>query len=141
MTNLGQGHGRVPDGIVISREFNYAILYDAKVRKDSYTMGTDERAIREYITNNEKSLKKQGYKNIYFMIISSKFSGDHDSEIRNLKIDTNISEILLVETAALLELLEAKFRNPEISLGQEGIQNLLASSGLLTVADIRTFTE
>jgi hypothetical protein len=73
------------------------------------------------------------------MIVSSSFSGDHDSEIRNLKIDTNIREVLLVEAKALLELLEAKFRNPEISLGAEGIQNILASSGLLTASDVRSF--
>jgi len=102
-------------------------------------MGTDERAIREYIAREGDRLRKQGYRNIYFMIISSKFSGDHDSEIRNLKIDTDVREILMVEVTALLVLLEGKFRNPEITLGPDGVQNLLAASGLLTAAEVRAF--
>lgn len=136
---LGQGHGRVPDGVAISPEYRYAIIFDAKVRRDGYTMGTDERAIREYIIREGDRLRRRGYRNIYFMIISSKFSGDHDSEIRSLKIDTNIREIQLVEVSALLVLLEGKFRNPEITLGPNGVQNLLAASGLLTTADVRAF--
>lgn len=136
---LGQGHGRVPDGVAISPEYRYAIIFDAKVRKDGYTMGTDERAIREYIIRQGDHLRRDGYRNIYFMIISSKFSGDHDSEIRSLKIDTNVREIQLVEVSALLLLLEGKFRNPEITLGPNGVQNLLAASGLLTAADVRAF--
>jgi len=136
---LGQGRGRVPDGVAICPEYRYAVIYDAKVRKDGYTMGTDERAIREYIAREGDRLRKQGYRNIYFMIISSKFSGDHDSEIRNLKIDTDVREILMVEVTALLVLLEGKFRNPEITLGPDGVQNLLAASGLLTAAEVRAF--
>lgn len=136
---LGQGHGRVPDGVAISPEYRYAIIFDAKVRKDGYTMGTDERAIREYIIRQGERLRRDGYRNIYFMIISSSFSGDHDSEIRSLKINTNVREIQLVEVSALLVLLEGKFRNPEITLGPNGVQNLLAASGLLTAADVRAF--
>ena len=53
---LGQGHGRVPDGVAICQEYRYAIIYDAKVRQGAYTMGTDERAIREYIANQGERL-------------------------------------------------------------------------------------
>ena len=87
---LGQGHGRVPDGVAICREFHYAIGYDAKVRQQPYAMGTDERAIREYIYNLTDRLKKQGIKQTYFMIISSTFSGDHDDIIRSLKMETDV---------------------------------------------------
>jgi DNA-directed RNA polymerase subunit H (RpoH/RPB5) len=30
---MGQRHGRVPEGIAVSDEFRYAIIYDAKVRQ------------------------------------------------------------------------------------------------------------
>jgi hypothetical protein len=46
---LGQGQGRVPDGRALAHDENYAILWDAKIRGDSYSLGTDDRTIREYI--------------------------------------------------------------------------------------------
>jgi hypothetical protein len=136
---LGQGHGRVPDGVAICREFHYAIGYDAKVRQQPYIMGTDERAIREYIYGLSDRLKKQGIRQLYFMIISSSFSADHDDVIRSLKMDTDVREVLLVEATALVSLLEAKLRDPLLTLGPEGIQRLLADSGILSEADVKEF--
>jgi hypothetical protein len=138
---LGQGHGRVPDGVAVCQEYRYAIIYDAKVRQDPYTMGTDERAIREYITSQGERLRRQGMRNLYFMVISSAFTGKHDDAIRSLKIETNVNEVLLVEVKALLALLEGILRNPDVNLGPDGIQRLLASSGLLTESDVREFLE
>jgi hypothetical protein len=138
---LGQGHGRVPDGVAVCQEYRYAIIYDAKVRQSAYTMGTDERAIREYIANQGERLRRQGMRNLYFMVISSAFTGKHDDAIRSLKIETNVNEVLLVEVKALLALLEGILRNPDVNLGPDGIQRLLASSGLLTETDVREFLE
>jgi hypothetical protein len=138
---LGQGQGRVPDGVAVSQEYRYAIIYDAKVRQNAYTMGTDERAIREYITRQDVPLRRQGMRNVYFMVISSAFSGDHDDAIRSLKIDTNVNEVLLVEVNALLAMLEGRLQNPGVTLGSDGIQRLLASSGLLTESDVREFLD
>jgi len=136
---LGQGHGRVPDGVAISREFRYAIVYDAKVRQSPYTMGTDERAIKEYIINSTDRLRKQGIRFIYFMIVSSSFSGDHDDVIRNLKMETDAREILLVEAVSLISLLEAKLKDPTLTLGPDGIQRLFANSGILRESDVKEF--
>jgi len=138
---LGQGQGRVPDGVAVSQEFRYAIIYDAKVRQKPYTMGTDERAIREYIASQGEKLRRQGMRNLYFMIISSAFTGNHDDAIRSLKIETNVNEVLLVEVKSLLAMLEGKLRNPNVSFGPDGIQRLLASSGLLKEGDVREFLE
>jgi len=138
---MGQGHGRVPDGVAVSDEFRYAIIYDAKVRQQAYTMGTDERAIREYIAGQGERLRKRGIKNLYFMVISSTFTGDHDDAIRGMKIETNVNEVLLVEVKALLVMLEGKLRNPAINLGPDGIQRLLAFSGILTESAVREFME
>lgn len=137
---LGQGHGRVPDGVAICREFHYCIGYDAKVRQQSYTMGTDERAIKEYIIRLSDRLKKQGIKQVYFMVISSSFSGDHDDIIRSLKMDTDVREVLLVEVGALVAMLEAKLRDPLLTLGPEGLQRLFADSGILREVDVREFS-
>lgn len=138
---LGQGRGRVPDGVAVSEEFRYAIIFDAKVRQQAYTMGTDERAIREYIMSQGEKLRRRGIRNLYFMVISSAFTGNHDDAIRGMKIETNVNEVLLVEVAALLAMLEGKLRNPTISLGPDGLQRLLAFSGLLVEGDVREFMD
>ena len=68
---LGQGQGRVPDGQALSLDDSYAILWDAKVRVDRYNMGTDDRAVKEYITTQSREIKKRrGLRNIYYLIVS-----------------------------------------------------------------------
>jgi len=136
---LGQGQGRVPDGIAISDECRYAIIYDTKSRRDGYTMGTDDRAIREYIIQATERLRKGGTRKFYFVIVSSSFCGEFDEVIRSLKTETDIAEVLLIEAPALLILLEEKLRNPELELGANGVQGLLARSGVVTAKDMTDF--
>ncbi|MGB8261898.1 MAG: hypothetical protein WCE75_16160, partial [Terracidiphilus sp.] len=64
---MGQGQGRVPDGRALALDENYAILWDAKARTHGYSLGTDDRAIREYITTQSRELRRR-YRNIYYMI-------------------------------------------------------------------------
>jgi|GEM_PF-6179323 len=47
-----------------------------KVRSGGYSLGTDDRAIREYIFHETERLKRQGIKNVYFLVISSRFKED-----------------------------------------------------------------
>jgi hypothetical protein len=47
---LGQGAGRTPDGIATNYDDSYAIIWDAKSRINGYSMGTDDRTIREYVS-------------------------------------------------------------------------------------------
>lgn len=136
---LGQGHGRVPDGVAVCRESGYAIGYDAKVRQQNYSMGTEERKIREYIMGLTDRMRRQGIRHVYFMLISSAFRDEHDDIIRSLKMETDVREVLLVEAGALVALLEAKLRDPLLTLGADGIQRLFANSGILTEADVREF--
>ena len=138
---LGQGKGRVPDGIAISDEFRYGIIYDAKVREQGYVIGTDERAIREYITNQAPRLRNRGINTLYFLIISSSFVGNPDNTIRSIKIETRINEVILVEVKALLTMLEAKLRNPTLNLGPFGLQRLFASSGVLSNQEVADLLE
>ena len=135
--NLGQGYGRVPDGVAICSEYHYAIIFDAKIRKEGYnTLGTDDRAIKEYIRNHTEILKRRGIRKFYFLIISSKFSADFDDFIRNMKMETDIDEIIFIEANALLLLLEQKLRSNEFGLGPGGLQNFLSQSGIITEKDI-----
>jgi hypothetical protein len=131
---LGQGKGRVPDGKAIANDESYAILWDAKVRADGYSMGTDDRIIREYITTQSRKLKKGRFlRNIYYLIISSSFVADFDDTIRSIKMETDISEVGLMEASALVTMVDAKLRAPlQITLGPDGLQRLFSVSGIVS---------
>src|SRR5258708_21935734 len=136
---LGQGMGRVPDGQAIAVNESYAILWDAKARTDGYSMGTDDRAIRQYIETQSRVLKRgRGVRNIYYLIISSSFSDDFDDLIRSLKMETNVDDVCLLEAKALVAMVDQKLRAPlTVSLGPDGIQRLFSSNGIITAADGR----
>lgn len=139
----GQGTGRNPDGIAKSQRHGYAIIYDAKVRRDGYSINTgDERQFQDYINREVPTLRNQGFKNIYFAVFTSHFSDESRESIRTLKITTDVQEVRLIEADALLALLEHRLRNPSFDLGPgdlsgPGVQDFLAESGILSPADIR----
>ncbi|MGB8252570.1 MAG: hypothetical protein WCF08_05100, partial [Anaerolineaceae bacterium] len=125
--------------VALCKEYPYAIIYDAKINQRAYSIGNDEPADRESIQKIGDRLRKQGFKTIYFMIISNTFNGEYDDATRTLKIETGVNEVLLVEVDALLLVLENKLRDSDINLGPSHIQKLLAASGLLTKDTVRNF--
>jgi hypothetical protein len=135
---LGQGMGRVPDGQAVAQDESYGILWDAKVRAGGYNMGTDDRTIREYIATQSRDLKRRGgLRNIYYLIISSGFTDDFDDLIRSLKMDTNVNEVCLLVSSALVEMVDQKLRSPlTVSLGPDGLQRLFSTSGIITAPDV-----
>jgi hypothetical protein len=135
---LGQGMGRVPDGQAIALDESYAILWDAKVRLGGYKMGTDDRVIREYIATQSRELtRKRNIRNIYYLIISSKFTDDFDDLIRSLKMETDVNEVCLVEAPALVAMVDQKLRSPlDVTLGPDGIQQIFSASGIVTASDV-----
>mgnify|MGYP001607562168 CR=1 FL=1 len=74
VSEYGQGTGRKPDGIAKENQNRYAILIDAKSRKESYKMGTEDRKFIEYIKTFSDYLIKSGFSKKYFLIVSSKFA-------------------------------------------------------------------
>lgn len=136
---LGQGAGRVPDGLATATDESYAILWDAKARQGEYKMGTDDRVIREYVMTQSRELKRKRHlRNLYYFIVSSKFQDEFDDLIRGLKMDTDINEVCLVEAEALVLMIDAKLRYPgQLSLGPDGLQRLFCRSGLLTAHMVR----
>jgi hypothetical protein len=136
---LGQGQGRVPDGRALAIDENYAILWDAKVRANPYSLGTDDRTIREYITTQSRELSRR-YRNIYYVIVSSSFSDDFDDTIASMKMETEVSEVILLEAEALVAIVEAKLRAPlQLTLGPDGVQRFLTKSGGLTATMVREY--
>lgn len=132
---LGQGQGRVPDGRAVEHDNSYAILWDGKVRADGYNMATDDRTIRDYIDTQTRELKRRRtVRNIYYALISSHFADDYEDAVRNLKMETDVNEVVFIEAAALVEMVDAKLRDPQqVTLGPDGIQRLFSASGVLTV--------
>jgi len=136
---LGQGQGRMPDGRALAQDDNYAILWDSKVRGDTYKLGTDDRAIREYINTQSRELRRN-YRKIYYVIVSSSFSDDFEDMIASIKMETDVSEVILLEAEALVAIIEAKLRAPlELTLGLDGLQPFLTKSGILTAAMVREY--
>lgn len=135
---LGQGNGRVPDGWALDLDNSYAVLWDGKIRETGYSMGTDDRVIREYINTQSRDLKRRrSLRNIYYLVVSSGFADDFDDVIRSIKMDTEVNEVCLLEAAALVAIVDAKLRNPlQMTLGPDGIQRLFSSSGIITVDDV-----
>lgn len=136
---LGQGQGRIQDGLAIASDHNYAIFWDAKARQKGYSMGTDDRVVREYITTQSRELKKKRHlRNLYYMIISSSFQDDFDDLIRGLKMETYINEVCLVESDAFVAMVDAKLRDPnQLSLGPDGLQRLFCKGGILSAKTVR----
>lgn len=136
---LGQGQGRVPDGEATAPDDSYAILWDAKAREKPYSMGTDDRAIREYVTTRSRELRRnRSLRNIYYVLVSSTFADDFDDTVRSIKMETEVNEVVLLEADALVAIVDARLRNPrEVTLGPDGIQRLFSSSGILSAEEVK----
>ena len=113
---LGQGSGREPDGVATSVQNNYAIIYDAKVRENGYSMSTDDRAIRDYIETHARRLRDQGTQQIYFLIISSSFSDPDDGTLRDIRETTKVENIVFLSAELLEKLLIIRLREPYLNL-------------------------
>ena len=136
---LGQGQGRIQDGLAVANDYSYAILWDSKARQNGYSMGTDDRTIREYITTQSREIRRRRHlRNLYYVLVSSGFKDEFDDLIRGLKMETEISEVVLVEAEALVVMVDAKLRDPnQLTLGPDGLQRLFCKSGTLTAQDVR----
>ncbi len=137
---LGQGKGREPDGIAYCREHNYAILFDAKSSKAGYVIGTDDRTIVEYIRRYEKELRKDGYSNIYFVIVSSGFKGTSKSSIDRVRAETPVKSLVLMTAEQALRLLGKKIEDPA-TFDFEAFHTLLLDSGELARENLEEFLE
>jgi hypothetical protein len=108
---LGQGTGRNPDSIVKHREKNTAFIVDAKAYTDGYSLGIDDRAIKEYISFHCPRLQRDGYKKIGFVIVSNSFRSDLDELTNDITWNTDVKRFILLTSEALLYLLAYKTRD------------------------------
>lgn len=108
---LGQGTGREPDAIIKFPEEHIAFIVDAKAYSNGYSLGTDDRAIKEYINWHCPKLKSKGFTRIGFIIVSNSFKSDFGELINDVTWNTDIRRFLLITTEALLYLLAFKTKD------------------------------
>lgn len=137
VTDYGQGTGRNPDGLAKENQNRYAILIDAKARKDNYKIGTEDRKFIEYIKTFSEPLRKSGFTNIYFLIVSSSFDSVSATAIKNIRIETQVTTTLLT-SKLLLKLLSNKIQTPRL-FDLKKFQELLIEDGQITEKKIDRF--
>ncbi len=118
---LGQGCGRNPDAILRLREENTAFIVDAKAYAKGYSMGVDDRAIKEYINHYCPKLQKEGYKKVGFIIVSNSFKSNFDGFVNEITWNTDIKRFILLSSEALLYLLAYKTKD------RLGLSNIIES--------------
>jgi hypothetical protein len=130
MEDLGQGTGRNPDGIARNRQNHYAILIDAKSRRDKYSIGTEDRKFIEYLKKYQPILKKEGYEIVYFIVISSRFTIGGNASVENVFRETN-AKLSFMTAENLMKILSKKIGHPN-SVDMSEFKELLLNGGLIT---------
>lgn len=108
---MGQGTGREPDAIIKYPSEHIAFLIDAKAYSNGYTLGTNDRAIREYINYYCPRLKMAGFNKLGFIIVSNSFRSNLKELINDITWSTDIKRFLLLTTEALLYLVAYKTKD------------------------------
>lgn len=137
VTDYGQGTGRNPDGVAKENQHRYAILIDSKSRGESYKIGTEDRKFIEYIKTFSEPLRKQGFTNIYFLVVSSAFDNVSLTAIKNIKVETQVTTTLLT-SRQLLKILASKIQTPRL-FDLKKFQELFIEDGEITDKKIDKF--
>ena len=137
VTTYGQGTGRNPDGIAKDNQNHYAIIIDAKSRKDNYKIGTEDRKFIEYIKTHTEPLRKAGFTKVYLLIVSSGFDTLSAAAVKNIKVETQVTTSLLT-ARLLLKLLSRKIQQP-LLFDLKRFQELLIEDGEIEVKKVDKF--
>jgi len=137
VTDYGQGTGRNPDGVAKENQHRYAILIDSKSRKENYRIGTEDRKFIEYIKTFSGPLRKIGFTNIYFLVVSSRFDSVSTIAIKNIKVETQVTTTLL-SSRLLLKILSTKILNPRL-FDLKKFQGLFIEDGEISEGEVDKF--
>ncbi len=101
---LGQGCGRVADCLALAPVDRFGVILDAKVRREGYSLGTDDRQFCEYAARHSRELAQAGIDRVYFAVIGSGFR-QHDLEnLARLMAAEPIRSVSFLEAHALMRL-------------------------------------
>jgi hypothetical protein len=133
---INNKHKRDPDGIAYNKG-GYGIIYDAKSRKNGYSIGTDDRTIIEYIKKYRDKITREGCRKIYFQIISSKFNGKPVRAVKNVKKETQV-QLTLIKASDLLRILSKKIEQP-LSFSLSKFEEILLENGVIESKKVERF--
>ena len=131
---LEQGRRREPYAIIKFREENIAFILDAKDSSQEYFQQNDERVIKEYIKEQSKLLRNEGYKKIGFILVCRSFSSDEREFVNYLIWNTNVKKVIMFTSEALLYTLAYRNRNRLSVAGM--IEKMIAFSHMVSGSTI-----
>jgi hypothetical protein len=95
------------------REENIAIVLDAHPSSADFQKENDRRIVKEYISDNLKSLSKEGYKKVSYILVSNHFSDLYNSFVSYINWNTDIKKTILISTEAILYILAYKLKKKQ----------------------------
>ena len=108
---LGQGCGRVADCLAIAPQDRFAVIIDAKVRRQGYTLGTDDRQFCEYAIRHTRELNLSGIERVYFAVVGHGFRPDDLEKLAGFMAGTPIRSVVFIEAEALMRLVDQSIAN------------------------------
>ena len=120
---LGQGTGRKPDALALATRERFAIIIDAKVRSTGYVLGTEDHKFLEYARAQGTELKRQGFENLYFVVVGPSFRDGDLKKLTEYLSDSPIRSVDLITASALMRFVEESIRErSKFSLSDFGQQ-------------------
>lgn len=118
ISQLGQGTGRNADTLALAPRERFAVIIDAKVRSAGYVLGTEDRKFLEYARSHGAELQRQGYENLYFVVVGSAFKEGDLRKLTDALSSSPIRSTNLLTASALMRLVEDSIRDrSKFSLG------------------------
>jgi len=106
VTDLGQGRGRKADSLALARSESFGVIIDAKVRRNGYVLGTEDRKFLEYAVTHTSELNRQGISKVYFVVIGSDFRERDLTQLSNYLAQSPIRSVDFVTAKALMRIVE-----------------------------------
>ena len=110
VSNLGQGKGRAADCLALAPRERFALVVDAKVRCEGYTLGTEDRKFLEYAVNHGKELLSKGLDKINLVVIAAAFRDRDLKQLTEYLADSPIRSVDLITAKALIRIVEESIR-------------------------------
>lgn len=91
---------------IVAANERFAIVIDAKVRRDGYSLGTDDLQFCEYATRHARDLALSGIDKVYFAVVGSGFQQHDLDKLARFMAGTPIRSVCFLEAQALMRLVD-----------------------------------
>jgi hypothetical protein len=88
-----------------------AFILDAEPKHEDFFRNTDRRIVKDYVHVNCRTLNREGYQKVGYMVISDSFDKKHQAFVSYINWNTDIKKTSLISTEALLYLLAYKLKH------------------------------